>query len=68
MRKCVLCHMRTTKAQISRFYSQNFKTLASFVAAQARLCLAWSESPEDTFPRGVAHIILSNLLARLTWS
>ena len=42
MRKCVLCHMRTTKAQISafvvrclgsimsRFYSRNFKTLASF--------------------------------------
>ena len=58
MRKCVLCHMRTTKTQIkacasaqsdqrlccsltrlyniSRFYSQNFKTLASFCGCAGR--------------------------------
>ena len=43
MRKCVLCHMRTTKVQISlrirtvsRFYSRNFKTLASFCG-----CVGW---------------------------
>ena len=38
-------------AEISRLQ------LAS-VAAQAGLCLAWSETPEDTFCRVVAHIIL----------
>ena len=37
-------------AEISRLY------LAS-VAAQASLCLAWSETPEDTFCRVVAHFI-----------
>ena len=26
------------------------------VAAQAGLCLAWSETPEDTFSHGVAHM------------
>ena len=36
-------------AEISRLY------LAS-VAAQARLCLAWLETPEDTFCRVVAHL------------
>ena len=57
MRKCVLCHMQTTKAQISlctaqsdqllccllrreynisRFYSRNFKTLASFCGCAGR--------------------------------
>ena len=36
-------------AKISRLY------LAS-VAAQAGLCLAWSETPDDTFSHGVAHI------------
>ena len=36
-------------AEISRL------TLAS-VAAQADLCLGWSETPEDTFSHGVAHI------------
>ena len=36
-------------AEISRLQ------LAS-VAAQAGLCLAWSETPEDTFSHGVAHI------------
>ena len=28
------------------------------MAAQAGLCLAWSETPEDTFSPGVAHINL----------
>ena len=28
------------------------------VAAQARLCLAWSETPKDTFCRVVAHVYL----------
>ena len=27
-----------------------------FVAEQVSLCLAWSESPEDTFSHGVAHM------------
>ena len=36
-------------AEISRLY------LAS-VAAQAGLCLAWSETPEDTFCRVIAQI------------
>ena len=36
-------------AKISRLY-------LAFVAAQAGLCLAWSETPEDTFCRVVAHI------------
>ena len=57
MRKCVLCHMRTTKAQIrSRFYSRNSMILATSVAAQAGLCLAGSETPEDTFCGVVAHM------------
>ena len=37
-------------AEISRLY------LAS-VAAQSGLCLAWSESPEDTFCHVVAHLM-----------
>ena len=37
-------------AEMSRLY------LAS-VAAQAGLCLAWSETPEDTFCRVVAHVV-----------
>ena len=28
------------------------------MAAQAGLCLAWSETPEDTFCRVVAHVVL----------
>ena len=67
MRKCVLCHMRTTKAQISAFVVRcldSIKSLDSIaeisrvelasVAAQAGLCLAWSETPEDMFCRVVA--------------
>ena len=36
-------------AEISRLY-------LAFVAAQAGLCLAWSETPEYTFCRVMAHI------------
>ena len=36
-------------AEISRLW------LAS-VAAQTGLCQAWSETPKDTFSRGVAHL------------
>ena len=32
------------------------RLLLASVAAQAGLCLAWSETPEDTFSRGVAQI------------
>ena len=70
MRKCVLCHMRTKKAQISAFVvccldsilsldsiaEISRLTLAS-VAAQAGLCLVWSETAGDTFCRVVAHMI-----------
>ena len=68
MRKCVLCHMRTTKAQISLrvrcldsiisldSIAQILLLLLASVAAQAGLCLAWSETPEDTFCRVVAHL------------
>ena len=45
---------------ISRFYSQNFKTLASFWAVQASLCLARSETHEDMFCHGVAHFLCSS--------
>ena len=67
MRKCVLCHMRTTKAQISTVVVRCLDSMISLdsiaeisrlylasVAAQAGLCLAWSETPEDTFCRVVA--------------
>ena len=30
------------------------------VAAQAGLCLAWSETPEDTFCHEVAHVEIQN--------
>ena len=33
------------------------RLLLAFVAAQAGLCLAWSETPEDTFCRVVAQMI-----------
>ena len=42
-------------AKISRHY------LAS-VAAQAGLCLAWSETPEDMFCRVVAHLFCSKFI------
>ena len=80
MRKCVLCHMRTTKAQISlcirAVWSAPFivrclhvdsvmslvsvikisSLMLASVAEQASLRLTWSETPEDTFSYGVAHI------------
>ena len=33
----------------------------AFVAAQAGLCLAWSESPEDTFCHVVAHFCMNRV-------
>ena len=64
MRKCVLCHMRKKKAQISAFVvrcldsiislgfiAELSRLLLAYVAAQADLCLAWSERPEDTKTR-----------------
>ena len=73
MRKCVLCHMRTTKAHPrSLINAFDFRCLDSIisldsiaeisrlelasVAVQASLCLAWSETPEDTFCRVVAQL------------
>ena len=75
MRKGVLYHMRTTKAQISLISAfvvgclDSIKSLDSiaeisrlqlaFVVAQAGLCLAWSESPEDTFSHDEARFYIS---------
>ena len=73
MRKCVLCHMRTTKAPpgslINAFVVRCLDSIISLdsiseisrlqlasVAAQAGLCLAWSETPKDTLSFVVAHI------------
>ena len=52
--------------EISRFY------LVS-VAEQVSLCLAWSDTPEDTFSHGVAHMFWSfndgaALLFMYSWS
>ena len=44
-------------AEISRL-------LLAFVAAQAGLCLAWSETPEDTFCRVMAHIDIIPIIYR----
>ena len=72
MRKCVLCHMRITKAQISSLISAYvvrcldsiIPILAKFrismfclvsVAGQVGSSLTWSQIPEDTFSRDVAH-------------
>ena len=41
---------------ISSLYIQNFKIQLVSVAEQVSLCLAWSETPEDIFSHGVAHI------------
>ena len=72
MRKRVLCHMRTTKAQssvISAFIVRCLDSVMSLVsvtkisslmlvsvAEQAGLSLTWSETPEDTFCHDEAHI------------
>ena len=88
MRKCVLCHMRTTKAKlslradqpahprslISAFVVRCLDSIISLdsiaeisrlwlvsVAAQAGLCLAWSETPKDTFCRVVAQILTERI-------
>ena len=68
MRKRVLCHMRTTKAQINFVIrcldsvmslvsvSKISNLMLASVAEQASLSLTWSETPEDTFSRDEAHI------------
>ena len=52
----VRCHGRMIPlvyiCEISRF-------LLVSVAEQVSLCLAWSETPEDTFSHGVAHFYSS---------
>ena len=40
-------------AEISRFY-------LAFVAAQTSWCLAWSQTPEDTFCRVVVHVLIAS--------
>ena len=68
MRKCVLCHMRT-RSLISAFVVRCLDSVMSVVsvtkisnlllasvAAQAGLCLTWSETPEDTFSHDDAYI------------
>ena len=43
----------------SSFCNQNFKPHASFCGCAGRctgLCLAWSETPEDTFCHVMAHM------------
>ena len=64
-----LMHLQTTKAQISAFVvrcqvrmtllvciSEISRFYLVTVAEQVSLCLAWSETPEDTFCHGVAHL------------
>ena len=67
MRKRVLCHMRSTNAQISTVRCPDSlmslvsvtkissRMLAS-VAEQASLSLTWSEALEDTFSHDEAHL------------
>ena len=38
--------------------AENSRLLLASAAAQAGLCLAWSETPEDTFCRVVARMFL----------
>ena len=35
-----------------------------FVVEQVSLCLAWSETPEDTLSHGVAHIVYVEIVPR----
>ena len=51
MRKYVLCHANNKGAD------QPAHPLLASVAAQAGLCLAWLETPEDTFCHVVAHLV-----------
>ena len=40
--------------------AENSRLQLASVAAQAGLCLAWSETPEDTFSRVVDHLYICN--------
>ena len=51
-----LCCSLPRQNDISSLYIQNFKIQLVSVAEQVSLCLAWSETPEDIFSHGVAHI------------
>ena len=68
MRSRDLCHMRTTKAQISTFVVRCLDSMICIldiskvsrfslpsVADQADLNVTWLKIPEDTFSHGVAH-------------
>ena len=56
-----LCCSLPRQNDTSIFYIRNFKILADLsVAEQVSLCLAWSETPEDTFSHGVAHLFPMN--------
>ena len=46
MRKPVLCHMGTTKAQISL---HNYRLYLASIAEQASLSLAWSQTSKEVF-------------------
>ena len=60
MRKCILCHMGTTKAQISlcirAVWSAPLLFKLASVAEQAGLNLTWLKIPEDKFSCDVAHM------------
>ena len=71
--KTCFCHMRTTKAQISLKGADHLCCLDGIiplvsiskisslylasVAAQAGLCLTWSETPRTGFSRDEAHLV-----------
>ena len=62
MRKCVLCHMHTVRYQDRMiplvYISEIVGFLLVSVAKLVSLCLAWSETPEDTFSHVVAHMYI----------
>ena len=69
MRKPVLCHMPTTKAQISLrisadsimplvFISEISSLQLTSKAVQADLCPTWSQTPEDRFSQEVAQMMV----------
>ena len=49
------------RSLISAFIVRCLDSIISLGSAQAGLCLAWSETPEDTFCRVVAQIVLQPL-------
>ena len=53
-----LCCSLLRPYNISRFYSRNFKTLASFCGCTGRFVSYLVANPEDTFCRGVAHFLV----------